>query len=251
MNKASHFFCCGINFKTATINVREKFFISQEQLPIILPSLKQAHQLYEVLVLSTCNRLEIYGVIPFEANVTDCTKELFSSIRLFLKNKQILSSIRNQNWDYVKQKKDAIEHLFTVVASLDSLCIGETQITGQFKKAFIVAQNSNTVSAIISRLYQESLRVNKKIRTQTTLGKTQRSISHLAIDLAKHLFEDLTKKRFLFIGAGKMIQLALSRTKVYKPQQVCIVNRNYKKANIKKDMKKEKSLLKKFKDLFK
>lgn len=223
-------FCSGINYKTATIDFREKVFLSAGHLYVILPLLKEKCAVSELLILSTCNRLEVYGVFETKNNLTTNINKLFSVIQSFLVNNKQLIQLDIDNSRYLKKNLHATAHLFSVVASMDSLCVGETQITGQFKKALAIAKDSQTIGPILRRLSQEALFVNKKIRSETSIGKSQNSISHLAIDLAKRLFEDLTKKKFLFIGAGKMIKLAIARAKHYRPQHVFVVNRNYQHA---------------------
>ena len=126
------------------------------------------------------------------------------------------------------EERSAIEHIFTVVSSLDSVVLGETQITGQFKNSTKIAKEANTLGPTLTRLSQEALAVTKKIRSQTAIGEKTVSISHAAIDLAKTVFVDLSKHKFLIIGAGEMAELAVKYSNKYNPKNYDCQSHSFK-----------------------
>ena len=119
---------------------------------------------------------------------------------------------------YTLSHKDCIEHAFSVTSGLDSLVLGETQITGQFKKATLHAQENGTLGPVLKRLTQEAFATSKKVRTQTDIGKKPVSISHAAIDLANRLYGQISEHKVLIIGAGEMSSVAAKYAVKYSPK---------------------------------
>ncbi|MBC62415.1 MAG: glutamyl-tRNA reductase [Zetaproteobacteria bacterium] len=219
-------FSVGISYKNTCLDFREQLVLSSDEVIAFLPSLKSKFKLQEVFCLSTCNRLEVYGICKkgseFISHPLMLLRFLF---RLKNKNSQDTSLFLDQIRAASYFQIPAIEHLFRVVSSLDSLCVGETQITKQFKDAISYAIKSHTLGPILSRLSQCALFVNKRVRSKMMINKKQISISHLAIDLAEKVHSQMHRKAFLFIGAGKMIKIALRYSKKYNPKEVFVVNR--------------------------
>ncbi|MEZ4743500.1 MAG: glutamyl-tRNA reductase [Bdellovibrionota bacterium] len=135
-----------------------------------------------------------------------------------------------RNSTYLLHGRDAIRHIFSVAASIDSLIIGETQITGQFKNAITIAKEAETLGSILDRLAQEALFAAKKIRSQTLISQKTVSISHAALDLSKKVFENLSEQKILIIGTGEMGQVAAKYARKYQPKELFIVNRTLSKA---------------------
>ena len=185
----------------------------------------------EILVISTCNRFELH-VVSRRHDLEDSLL-LKAYMRLqSLANKETRENSLFQQYTYSYKELSAIEHIFSVVASLDSLVIGETQITGQFKDAMKLSLKAGCLGPFIDRLGQEALNCAKKVRSQTKIGEKKVSISHAAIDLAKRVFRNLDEHNILMIGAGEMAQVAAFYVCKYNPQELVILNRSMKNAEI-------------------
>ena len=224
------FFLLGANHQYAPMDMREKLFIPKDQLMQHLPEIKQKYFFNELMVLSTCNRFELIGV--FEKEGVD-QHILYEAYWLLQERAHQLLHQEKKSWQdalYLLRGAEAVQHVFRVASSLDSLVVGETQITGQFKDAVALAQNVDTFGPLLDRLSQEALRAAKRVRTQTAIGEKTVSISHAAIDLALKVFGDLRKHSFLVIGTGEMSELAVKYIMSYKPKSLTIVNRTLETA---------------------
>ena len=164
--------------------------------------------------------------------------DLFASIQ-DLKKTNSVESTKDTSADRISQLKKtsyiyrdhtAVHHILSVAASLDSLVVGETQITNQFKKSIALAKSVGSIGSILDRLSQDSLACAKKVRRNTDIGKKTVSISHAAIDLAKKILGDISQQRIMIIGAGEMSSLAAKYAASYKPKSLMILNRTQSKA---------------------
>lgn len=224
-------FCVGANHRTAGVSEREAFFLSSEALARALPTIRERHQLKELLVLSTCNRFELIGVTEGEAppdaeHSIDAWMDLHAEASSEVKiDRGALARVA-----YHLHDSDAVRHAFRVASSLDSMIPGETQITGQFKEALQLAQTANTLGPLLGRLGQEALATAKRVRSQTNIGAKTVSISHSAVHVAKRMFNDLAECRFLIIGAGEMARVAAEHAASYKPKGLAIANRTEARA---------------------
>ncbi len=216
-------FAVGLNYKTAPVEIREKLSIKEDELQDVLSKIFQLPFVYETCLLSTCNRVEIYGVSDEEAPVYDGMLEIFSEISGLSKE-----SLKKHTFFYTG--KEAIKHIFRVSASLDSMVIGEPQIVCQFKDSFSIAKQSKTVRHIMSKLFDKALNVSKKIRTSTGIGRKAVSISYAAVELAKKIFGDLSDKNVLLIGAGEMAELAARHLSSTGVKHIFVSNRTFEKA---------------------
>lgn len=223
-------FLLGANHQSAPVELRERLFAAEEELVQILPAIKERYGLLELAALSTCNRFELVGVAEHEANVAAHVTEAFIGLHRARPSGGQLPEDDIRRALYLHLNEHAVGHLYRVASSLDSLVLGETQITGQFKDAVALAQKLKTLGPMLSRLSQDALGVAKKVRTQTAIGKKNVSISHAAIELAQKVFGDLSKHSFLLIGAGEMSQVAAKYIMSYKPKQIYVVNRTVEKA---------------------
>ena len=223
-------FCVGANHRTATISDRELFFLTEEQLVTALPVVRDRFGLRELAAISTCNRFELMGVAYGHAVGHDALVNIWADLHREANPQVPLDVAVIKQSAYVMIGLDAVRHIFAVAASLDSLVPGETQITGQFKDALAVAQAAATMGPTLARIGQEALTTAKKIRTQTDIGRRTVSISHAAITLAKRMFRDLSKCRFLIVGAGEMGRMAAEHAKSYEPRQLTIVSRTRMRA---------------------
>ncbi len=192
----------GLNHKTAPLELREKMSIPQRKMVELFKTLEERKIFDERLVLSTCNRTEIYGVNgDFERSVR-LTKELLSEYAQ-------LELPTFEDKLYVLRQPQSIQHLFSVASGLDSMVLGETEIIGQVKDAYCFAHQNQQTGKILNTLFQRSFKVAKKLRSQTEIGVGKVSVASVAIDLAEKIFESLKNVRVMVIGTGEMaIQVA-------------------------------------------
>jgi len=213
-------FVAGLSFKTAPVEVREKLAVQGTRLRCYGCRLKLTGGLSELVVVSTCNRVELYGVT---GGSTSRVRRLFQELS-------------GTDFDfsahlYVKEGAEAIEHLFAVISGLDSMVIGETEITGQVKQAYLAAQQAKLTGRITNRLFQTALQVAKEIRTQTAIGRGSTSVGSVAVDLAQRIFDqDLKDRTVMIIGAGKMGEACVRHLAKKGARSVIVANRSYDKA---------------------
>jgi glutamyl-tRNA reductase len=226
VKKQKHIFCVGANHDSAAIDFREKLFLTPEQLTVALPVLKDKLGLTEIMAISTCNRLELYGAADSPVNAEEVFFTLQRQKPEFDERlkAQIHASL------YIHEHREAAEHAFQVAAGLDSLVLGETQITGQFKEAMQHAQTIGTMGPILSRMCQAALSESKKVRTFTEIGKKPVSISHAAIQLAMKVSGDIKHHKMMIIGAGDMASVAARYAVKYDLDSLFILNRTLAKA---------------------
>ena len=213
-------FVAGLSYKTAPVELREKLAVHASRLRCHGCRLKLGGNLAEVVLLSTCNRVEIYGVTPkVNGNVH----------RLF----QLLSTGESDFAPhlYVKEGAEAAQHLFAVTGGLDSMVIGETEITGQVKQAYLAAQEAKLTGRVTNRLFQTALQAAKEIRTQTGIGRGATSVGSVAVELAERIFDhDLSDKTVMIIGAGKMGEACVRHLAKKGARSVLVSNRSYDRA---------------------
>lgn len=215
-------FLIGINHESAPVEVREKLDLSRQDPKVYLKTIKSHSNLSGVIVLSTCNRVEIYATaINFEESAHLVKKVLRDFCGDSL-DQNILESCL-----YEKKDREAITHLFRVASSLDSLIIGEPQILGQVKSAYFLALEHKTTDVFLDKIFQKAFSIAKKIRTETKIGALAVSISYAAIELAKKIFENLHDVSAMVIGAGEMAELCALHLNQYSPKQLLFVNRTY------------------------
>ncbi|MBT8764067.1 glutamyl-tRNA reductase [Desulfohalobiaceae bacterium Ax17] len=213
----------GLNHRTASVEVREKFALTNFN-PLKEGLISQDGPITEALVLSTCNRVEILCV--GSAAQEDVENKVLNTwagfcaadINLLKKNM------------YFYQDLGAVEHLFTVASSLDSMVLGEPQILGQLKDAYRKAVKEQTVKVIINRLLHKSFSVAKRVCTETAVAANAVSISYAAVELAKRIFGDLSKHRAMLVGAGEMAELAAIHLLNSGVQEILVVNRTLERA---------------------
>ncbi|HZR17738.1 MAG TPA: glutamyl-tRNA reductase [Verrucomicrobiae bacterium] len=213
-------FVAGLSFKTAPVAVREQLAVQAGRLRCYGCRLKLRGELSEVVLVSTCNRVEIYGVAPVvRGRVEGLFKELANNDTDF------------SPYLYVKEGAEAIEHLFSVVSGLDSMVIGETEITGQVKQAYQAAQEAGLTGRWTNRLFQTALQTAKEIRTQTGVGRGSTSVGSVAVELAERIFDrDLSGKTVMIIGAGKMGEACVRHLAKKAAHAVLVTNRSYERA---------------------
>jgi len=191
----------GLNHRTADIEMRERLAFPQEKLSDALKTLISIKEISEGIILSTCNRVEIYSVSSHPADGA-------RSLKAFLSNFHHIPPETLEGLLYTYHGEDAIRHVFRVASSLDSMVIGEPQILGQLKEAYEMALAMHTTGVILNQLMKKAISVAKKVRTETRIAENAVSISYAAVELAKKISEDIRTKTALLLGAGDMAELA-------------------------------------------
>jgi len=213
-------FVAGLSYKTTPVEVRERLAVQRSRLPCAGCRLKLRGGLDEVVLLSTCNRVEIYGVSPWiHGRVSRLFQELTGSDFDFTPHL------------YVHEGAAAVSHLFAVAGGLDSLVIGETEITGQVKAAYQLAKDAGLVGKKMNRLFQTALSVAKAVRTNTGIGRGATSVGSVAVELAEKVFgSDLADKIVMILGAGKMGEACVKHLAKRGAKTVLVANRSVARA---------------------
>ena len=207
----------GLNHKSASIDIRERFSFTPDTSALLIRRIKKISNINEVIVISTCNRTEIY--VDSLSGSRDLSEwlNLDNELKVFSEHM------------YVHEEEDAIEHLFKVVSGLDSMVIGESEVLGQVKNSYKVALENKTIDSKLKRLFEYSFSVAKNVRSNTDIGGNAISFMYTSILLIKKVFRDIFKKKCLLIGAGEMTQLALKYLKSNNVNNITICNRNEEK----------------------
>ena len=214
----------GCNFQTANVELREKLAFTPERQAFAAAELS-ARFGCETVILSTCNRVELYvgraqGGTPFDL---DLAAE-------FLGETHGLPGERVRPLLYAHSDATAVAHLCRVAASLDSLIVGEGQIAGQVKQTFESARKQGTTGPLMNALFPHALRTAKRIRTETGIASGHVSVSSVAVDYVRQVFDYFEDKTVLVIGAGKMGKLTLKHLQELKPGRILVTNRSPQKA---------------------
>jgi len=213
-------FCLGLNHETAPVEIREKFAIPMEHLG------KRSHQLTtldgvnEAVVISTCNRMEVYVAIE-DDDLTDAGLNVKQNLGLHEDDKAHF---------YECESDEAMKHLCRVVSGLDSMVLGETEIFGQVKKAYQYALEATATGGVLNKVFQKSFGVGKKVRTETTIQNGQTSVGSVALDLAEKIFSDLKDSTVMVIGAGEMSRITVQSMVLRGVKKVYVTNRSHDKA---------------------
>jgi glutamyl-tRNA reductase len=212
----------GFNHNTAPVEIREKLYFSEEEVPNVSRNL-MAESVNGVVILSTCNRTEIYFIT---SAIDDALARIKDTLTGYVK----VNSDWLIDYAYTLTERDAYRHLFLVASGLDSMVIGEPQILGQVKDAYRMATFCNTTSPYLDKVFHRAFSVAKKIRTETRIGYNPVSISSVAVELSKKIFGDLKQRKILIIGAGEMCEVALKYFRKEGFSDVFVTNRTLEKA---------------------
>lgn len=193
-------FVLGANHLTASVALRDRLLFPEAQLPDFCRLLLESPEISETVVLSTCNRTEIYGVSLRPAQIRPGLEKLWASTKG-------VSEDEIRNHGYFHAGPEALRHLFRVIGSLDSLVLGEMQIFGQIKEAYRVATEGHYADFYLNHVFQSGIHVGKRIRTETSIHEGAVSISYAAVELAKKVLGDLEGKTVGVVGAGEMGEL--------------------------------------------
>lgn len=216
-------FVVGLNHKIADVDVREKLAFQGDKLAEGLIRFRELPGIQEAMILSTCNRVELY------ANIQD-TQQASDSVKAFL---SAFHNINRSSLDhslYIYDDIEAAKHVFRVAASLDSMVIGEPQILGQLKDAFELALTKKTTGILLNKLMKKAISVAKRVRTETKIAENAVSISFAAVELAKKIFTDLSRRVFMLLGAGEMAELAAKHLIGNGVKEVLVSNRTFDRA---------------------
>ena len=213
-------FVAGLSYKTTPVELREKIAVHRSRLQCCGCRLKLRGGLSEVVLLSTCNRVEIYGVSPWiHGRVQQLFQELTGSDFDFTPHL------------YVKEGVEAAKHLFAVAGGLDSMVLGETEITGQVKSAYEAAKSAGLTGKKMNRLFQTAMQVAKEIRTKTVIGRGATSVGSVALELTGKIFgRDLSDKTVMILGAGKMGEACVKHLAKRGAKTVLVSNRSFERA---------------------
>ena len=210
----------GINHKTAPVELRECIAFSKEESVTAVQTLLLQPDINEVILFSTCNRVEVLFVTDNKSRAIPTTKEFIADF-----NKIPLQQFENVL--YVHEGDEAVRHIFRVASSLDSMVVGEPQILGQIKDAYRTATAINTSGVILNRLFHRTFFVAKRIRTETGIGDRAVSISFAAVELGRKIFGTLEGKSVLLIGAGEMAELSVEHLIRNKAGDIYVANRTF------------------------
>lgn len=212
----------GLNHRTAPVDVRERLNIPEPKLHGTTRELREIEGVDGVAVLSTCNRVEAIVSTRDEdviANVVEWLATHASTVRGELEKHL-----------YILRHGDVVKHLFRVASGLDSMIVGEPQIGGQVKKAFMAAQELGTLDPLLTQLFENTMRVAKRVRTDTGIGEHAVSVPFAAVELARKIFGDLRGLQVLLLGAGDMGELTAEHLHAQEVKQVFVANRSHERA---------------------
>lgn len=216
----------GMNHATAPLAIREKFAFSPAQREQALQRFREAFPAAEAVLVSTCNRVELYTARAVHAHPR--LEEMISFISQF----HGLADTEFRPHLYDKANRDVADHLFMVAASLDSLVVGETQILGQVRESYDVACRVGTVNTLLHPLFQRAIATAKEVMSATHLAEGRRSVASIAVEYARQIFETFADKTVLSIGAGKMSALVLQHLSDLHIKRLIVCNRDIEKAKV-------------------
>lgn len=216
-------FILGVNHTTAPIEVRENLAITEARLTDHLRHLITLECIHESMIVSTCNRTEIYC----DLEDIDIGKQ---NILSWLNSHHALDPEQAETFLYSYHEEHAARHLFRVACGLDSMVLGEPQILGQLKQSYQTALETGTLNKHLNQLCQHCFHVAKKVRSSTSIGSNPVSVASTAVSLAKQIFGDLSKRNALFIGAGETIDLAAQHLNAVSVNRITVANRNVDRA---------------------
>ena len=216
-------FVAGLSHRNAPVALREQLAVEEDKLRELLLDLQGSEVLQEIVLVSTCNRVEVYGVAeaPGEARAL--------AFRALCRHRGVDLGLVEPLL-YTHLEADAVRHAFRVASSLDSMMIGEPQILGQVKEAFALAQACESVGPSLHPLFSQAFNVAKRVRTETEIARHAVSVSFAAVELAKKIFDGLSGRAVLLVGAGKMSELAAKHLVEQGAFPIYVANRTWARA---------------------
>ncbi len=218
-------YCLGLNHTTARLDLREKLALDEDVVRIALARLACGHvatRLDELVLISTCNRIEIYSASNASA---------FEELEAFLSDVSGVAVDQFHSQAYRYADMDAVRHLFDVAAGLDLLVVGEPQILGQVTRALELARGQNTVGSVLNRLFQAAIHAGKRTRTETAISRNPASVSSLAASLSERVVHNISEAQIVILGAGEMAELAVEALRKRGAEKILVVNRTLERAH--------------------
>jgi glutamyl-tRNA reductase len=219
----SELLALGISYKTAPVELRERVALPEGRAAGVMRELVSTTQVHEAVVISTCNRTELYLVVGDDVEAETTALGILAR-ESDIRPTELVSHL------YSLRNMEAAKHLFRVTAGLDAMIVGEAEIQGQVKRAYELALVENTTSAFMNRLFREALAAGKRIRTETNVGSGSVSVSSVAVQLAQETLGDLSGRRVIVIGAGETGELTARELTERGVRSVFVANRHYDRA---------------------
>ena len=213
----------GVNHKTTPVEIREKLAFTKGKIEESVDRLFNFPDIIEHTILSTCNRVEIYA----RAN---CQDSAIKAIKQFICDFHEVSPDELEDHFYSYRNEEAVEHLFRVSSSLDSMILGEAQILGQVKDAYSLAKDLRSTGLVLNQLFEKAFSIAKKVREETGIAERSVSISSAAVELAQKIFDDLENRTVMLVGTGEMAELAAKHLISYGVKTVYVTSRTYDRA---------------------
>lgn len=213
----------GVNYRTAPVDVREQLAFAEEDLQRAMQTLNKHESITENIVLSTCNRTEIYVV-------ANCFESGERAVTAFLSAWFSLPLETFERYLFIKSNDAMVRHLLTVTSGIDSMVLGETQILGQIRQNFLHAQSIGTTSKIFNRLFKEAITFAKKVHRTTNIASNAVSIAYAAVQLMNQTVHQLQEKEIVMLGAGEMGELALKNLRALGAKRITVINRTHETA---------------------
>ena len=213
-------FVAGMSYRTAPVEIRERLAVTPSHLAEQACRLQVEGELDEVVLLSTCNRVEIYGVTRDEPRSSDSLLTVLGCSELDLRLH-----------GYFNESIEAVRHLFRVAGGLDSMVLGETEVTGQVKTAYEAARAAHLTGPVLNRVFQKAFQTVKEIRTQTSIGRGATSVGSVAVELAERIFRhDLSQHKVIIIGAGQLGETCVRHFAKKGARSILVSNRSFDRA---------------------
>lgn len=218
-----HIVVVGLNYKTAPVEIRERLTFDTSRLGEAMGQLQKKKSILENVIISTCNRTEIYAVVD-QLHTGRYYLKQFLAEWFQLEQEEFVPYL------FVYETDGAINHLFQVACGLNSMVVGETQILGQVRSSFLEAQSIHSTGTVFNQLFKQAITLAKRAHTETEIGANAVSVSYAAVELAKKIFGTLDNKNVLILGAGKMGELAIKNLYSNGAKNVTVINRTLEKA---------------------
>ncbi len=215
----------GLSHHTSPVELRERFAFADAKIPDALKSLRESGIADEAVILSTCNRVEIYAATPLEP------AKAFVELKKFLKTTHAFESPLGEEI-YALAEPQSLQHLFKVASGLDSMVLGETEILGQLKTAYELARKNNFTGARLNKIFQRAFNVAKHIRTHTSIQRGSVSVASVAVELAEKIFSSLAEREVLVIGAGEMSEKTARALLSRGAKSIIVANRSHERAQV-------------------
>ncbi len=218
-----HIAAVGMSYKTAPVEVRGRVAWTADQLPVALSQIRAVPGVLEGVILSTCNRTEIYAVLERQYLGREALLQYWAE-------QKNVPPLEIAGHAFFLVDDQAVDHLMRVASGLDSMILGETQILGQVKDAYLLARELGTAGKILNELFQKAVACGKRVHTETAISQNAVSVSYAAVELAKKIFGDLAGRRAMLVGAGKMAGLTAKHLVDNGIAEIIVCNRTFSRA---------------------